>query len=882
MAEGTHMLSRLKLVAVTLAAVILVAAAPQYTISGTIVDQQTGLAVAGARLTLLQGSTSVATTTSDQSGAFSFANVAQGLYNIQVSAAGYQTARSEDVVLAGGNASVSLTLTKTISTTTTSLKTISHVTTRAGGLQTTTTIQQQIDPDIIQRVGQMRAAESLGKLPGVNLIGWDSAIGDDISVDIRGLKNSETQVLLDGHPIGPLGVYPSRIGGGTGGYDYQVSPTFALQNVVVTYGSGATGLYGVDAVGGAIDFQTISPSQRPTGALKIGYGTDGRQLSAAQTAGTLGKVGWVFLHGVQGAYGDFPGAVIPQTGLRGNDWTTPTFQGISYFVSGNYVLRNDLAKIQYSFSPATQLTLSGYSATSWDDKTGEGDNDFITPEFQLYQAQQSPTCTTTAGGPGISVTTDSGASCVTPQQYAAASSGPAGGGPGSFQALANQDYHARFTTSAGKNQIVLDSFVDNYTQNRQRSDSFVNGPLSILSLTYRSFGTLLSDDIALNKHDVGFGLFTMRQYTTGHNISGTTTLEHQPLFDKLDSFFVRDVWEPGTHLSFFLNSWFKHSSIGGNSFDPRLSVIYRPSAADVFRVTGGKSSADPAPLALQLTGVGGITPGNCQLFSVGEAQSPNELPEKSTDLEASYAHRFAADTTVQLTAYDTNEINTIFQGAVPASGFQTLLNSVPGYLPAVYSKIQSLCPNFQPPNAPPNINNLVVHTNVNIARERARGLELGGRMRVNPHFFIDGYYDVQSAVLFDAPVDILQSNTTLINGSQLPAIPLHKFGLAMDLTNTHGGEIYIDYTHLSSNNSLNRPAFGWADAAFTQSVSKSLALNLGVTNLFNSAVDNYGRIGWGLFIPENQYGSDPNALAQGTERFGLAPRAFIFSLTEKM
>jgi hypothetical protein len=47
-------------------------------------------------------------------------------------------------------------------------------------------------------------------------------------------------------------------------------------------------------------------------------------------------------------------------------------------------------------------------------------------------------------------------------------------------------------------------------------------------------------------------------------------------------------------------------------------------------------------------------------------------------------------------------------------------------------------------------------------------------------------------------------------------------------------------------------------------------------------VDNYGRIGWGLFIPENQYGSDPNALAQGTERFGLAPRAFIFSLTEKM
>lgn len=875
------MLSCSKLVALTLAAVMLIAAAPQYSISGTVVDQQTGLGISGVRLTLLQGSNAVAATTSDASGAFTFDKVAQGVYNVQVAAPGYQTARSDDVVLAGGNATVSLTLAKAVTTTSTSLKTIAHVTTRAGGLQTTTTIQQQVDPDIIQRVGQLRAAESLGKLPGVNLIGWDSAIGDDISIDIRGLKNSETQVLLDGHPIGPLGVYPSRIGGGTGGYDYQLSPTFALQNVLVTYGSGATGLYGVDAVGGAVDFQTIAPSQRPTGTFKLGYGTDGRQLSAAQTAGTLGKFGWVLLHGVEGAYGDFPGAVIPQTGLRGSDWTSPTFQGISYFVSGDYLLRNDLAKLQYSFSPTTQLTLTGYSATSWDDKTGEGDNDFITPDFQLYQALQNPTCTN-AAGPGISVTTDSGTSCVTPQQYAAGSSGPAGGGPGSFQALANQDYHARLTTTAGKNQIVLDSFIDNYTQNRQRSESFVNGPLSILNITYRSMGTLLSDDLAFSKHDVGFGFFTMRQYTTGHNISGTTTLEHQPLFDKLDSIFVRDVWQPQSRLSFFMNAWFKHSNIGGNSFDPRLSVIYRPTAADVFRLTGGKSSADPAPLALQLTGVGGITPGNCQLFSVGEAQSPNELPEKSTDLEASYAHRFAVDTTMQLTAYDTNEINTIFQGAVPASGFSALLNSVPGYLPAVFNKIQSLCPNFQPPNAAPTIDNLVVNTNVNIARERARGLELSGRVRVNPHFFVDGYYDVQSAALFDAPVSILQSNVTLINGSQLPAIPLHKFGLDLDLTNSHGGEIYIDYTHLSSYNSLNRPAFGWADAAFTQTVSKSLSVNLGVTNLFNSAVDNYGRIGWGLYIPENKYGSDPNALAQGTERFGLAPRAFIFSLTQKV
>ncbi len=856
---------------------------PKYTISGTVVDQQSSLPISDARLTLVEGNATIATTRSDISGAFKFPAVSPALYNILITAAGHESGRSDDIALAGGPATVSLVLApSTTANTGNSLKTIAHVTTRAGGLQTTTTIQQQIDPNIIQNQGNLRVAESLGKLPGVNMVGSDSAIGDDISVDIRGLKPSETQVLLDGHPIGPIGVYPARIGGGTGGYDYQVSPTFALQNIQVVYGSGATGLYGVDAVGGAVDFQTLNPSLRPSGTLKIGTGMLGKQLSAVQTAGTSGKFAWVLLHGVTGAYGNFPGAVIPQTGLRGTDFTSATYSGVTYWVGGDYVLRNDLGKIQYAFSPATTLSFTGYSATSRDDKTGEGDNDFITPDYATYQAQQNTNCSTPSGVAGIKVMVDSGSACYTPQQYGQGASGPAGGGPGAFQALANQDYHARLTTSAGRNQIVLDSYIDNYSQNRERPESFVNGPLSILNVTYRSIGSLLSDDIAFSKNDVGFGAFSMRQYTNGQNISGTNVIPHAPIFDKLDSFFVRDVYEPGGHLSFFLNSWLKHSNVGGNSFDPRLSIIYRPTLSDVFRLTGGKSSADPAPLAPQLTGIGGITPGNCKLISVGEAQSPNELPERASDLEASYAHHFTADTNIQLVAYDTNEINTIFQGQEPAADFLDFINQAgANYLPSVFAKITQLCPSFQPPNPGPTIANLVVNTNLNLARERARGLELSGRMRITPHLAIDGYYDLQSAMIFDAPQSLLTSNVTLINGSQLPEIPLHKFGLAVDITNTHGAEIYIDYTHLDSNNSFNRPAFGWADAMLTQSVSKQLSLNLGITNVFNSAVDNYGRIGWGVYVPENEYGTDANALAQGTERFGLLPTAVTFSLTEK-
>jgi outer membrane receptor protein involved in Fe transport len=740
----------------------------------------------------------------------------------------------------------------------------------------------------MQRIGQLRVADELGKLPQVNFIGQNSTVGDDIAIDIRGLKASETQVMLDGHPIGPLGVYPGDIGGGQGGFDFQVGPMFALQNTVLTFGSGATGLYGVDAVGGAIDLQTISPTETRQGLIKLGYGGQGRQFTDVQATGTVGKLGYVFLHGVNGAYGNFPGALIPQTGARGNDFTSATLAADTYFVSGNYILRNDLAKLVYKFSPITSLSLTGYAANSWDDKTGEGDNDFITYDYALFQAASSPNCSLTPGGPmnGVTVITDSApnGTCVTPQQYAKGASGPAGGGQGPFQWLRNQDYHARLTTAVGRNQIIFDSFLDNYGQLRERPPSNINGDLSILYRTYRTVGMLASDDIVFAKNDVGFGLYSQRQYTTGQNVSGTTVTPSDPLFAKLDSFFIRDVWEPPGRVSYFLNAWYKHSLLGGNSFDPRVTVMFRPTPADVIRLTGGKSSADPAPIAAILTGAGGINPHNCQTFGLGQLPTSGERAEKSTDLEVALGHRFGTDTSLQFTAYDTNENDTIFELDQPAANYVSLINTLggPGYLNSVASHVQSICPNFAPPNPPPTIANYTITSNVNLATARARGMEVDGRFRALPNLLVGGYWNAQSVAVFNAPVDLLTINPTLIPGSQLPIIPLHKWGVNFDLTNTHGGEVYLEYTHWDGNNALARAAYGEVDGSFTQRVSNNLSLSMGVINLLNNDVDDYGRIGLGVFVPENQFGTDPNGLAQGSERFGLVPMTVTFSVTQKI
>jgi len=57
---------------------------------------------------------------------------------------------------------------------------------------------------------------------------------------------------------------------------------------------------------------------------------------------------------------------------------------------------------------------------------------------------------------------------------------------------------------------------------------------------------------------------------------------------------------------------------------------------------------------------------------------------------------------------------------------------------------------------------------------------------------------------------------------------------------------------------------------------------MGVSNLFNQVVDNYGRIGLGVYVPENQFGTDTSAVQQGSERFGLAPASVSFTIIQRI
>ncbi|MGD1066161.1 MAG: TonB-dependent receptor, partial [Vulcanimicrobiaceae bacterium] len=505
------------LAALLSAAVVYLSGAPAWaqgttgTVAGIVLDQRTALPVTGATVTLNRGASVVATTTTDANGSYTFSSEPQGIYSVGIQARGYTGARINDVAVTAGTGTTIRTplLAANTSTTGQNLEVIGS--TRSTGisgntLAATSTIQTNLDPTQMQQLGFFNAAEALGQVPGVNLSGSPHSVGDDITIDIRGMGPGEVRPLVDGHAVGPLGVYSQDY------FDYTNSAFSLLQNIQVTEGSGATGLYGVDVIGGTIDFQTLSPTATPHYHFLQAYGDDGTLDTLFSATGTVGRLGYAVGHSVTGTYGDFEPQQIFQSGRPNNNLNLPgggactasndvssCNQALNtYAVSGDYKVLNDLVKLKYNFTPSTSLTVTGYSTNTYEDSTGNGDDDNIPYATRLGQIQASPqTCTG-----GYSVITNGGPACYSAQQWAAASSGPFGGGSGRDRGTTLQDYSATFNTQIGNNAIEVNTYSDYYNFHKYSSaaagydaagTTLIGG--GTFTDDYLTHGFLVSDDI---------------------------------------------------------------------------------------------------------------------------------------------------------------------------------------------------------------------------------------------------------------------------------------------------------------------------------------------------------------------------------------------------
>ncbi|MGP6188876.1 MAG: TonB-dependent receptor [Vulcanimicrobiaceae bacterium] len=763
---------------------------------------------------------------------------------------------------------------------------------RADALWTMPAVTRTVAAQALQQENAIRLGDALGNLPGVDRSGDTAAFGDDAYIDIRGLKPSESQVLLDGHPIGPIGIGVTGpdADGLTEGFNFQVSPYFALDGVDVTYGAGAAGLYGGNAIGGTIDMRTLAPTAQSLSSVSEGIGNQGSSFASLRATGTQGRLGYALVDGVEGTHGPFPERDVTQTGLRGTDFTTGTLQQLTYPVSGDYLMRDALGKLTYRLSPVTRAAFTAYSATSWSDKTGNGDNDYNSPAYMLANAPvgNDPACPG-----GVMVQTNGGRQCISAAQYAKEASGPAGGGPGAWQAFRNNDYHARLTSAARNQSLLLDAFMDDYAFTYNRDASFVNGPLSAFFDRWSTQGVLASDDVSLSRNLLGFGSYFQRQTLAGNqtvsDAARNPVLQDNAPASRSDAaYFLRDTFTPTSRLSLVLNAWYDKASIDPQAhLNPRASVIYRASPADTFRLTGGRSVDEPGLQLDQvsLTPVGALNPdcgaiknatsGDPASVNVGTGPASTLRPEKASDVELSYGHRFAGGSDLAVTAYDMNLVDRIVSGSLAAG---TLLPA--STTASVLNRISTFC--GLTPN--PAVLQYTLTQAFNAATARARGIELTGRVRVNPHLSFDYAYDVQSLIDNDLPSTVLSSDPTLVNGIQAFQVPLHKASLGVDFSTNSGFEGRLDGHFVSINNPQQLPGYVYADAALSQRISKRLSLNLGVQNVFNSHVSIYNQVGAGVPYPTNEENEGLSApfVQPFNTQYGLMPTSAMLSAEFKL
>jgi outer membrane receptor for ferrienterochelin and colicin len=908
------------------------------TINGRILETSAGLPVAGAAVELRQGVNVIAKTTTNADGSFSFSGVGPGTYQISITAARYQSAVIPALAIEPGQPSVDVQTALVPGVT--GLRQIAVVSSTRGALQTTATVNSNLNPQVITDQNYARAGDALATLPFVTA-STSSALGDDLSISLRGFDSSESATLLDGHPIGPTGAHGNA-------YDYQLAQFWGFANTGVIYGSGATGLYAVPVLAGAVNFETINPTQQPHSSFTQGVGDLGHLLSGIQVTDTIGHVGYALAYGVDGTNGMLTGNILQSNLAAGgqsrcpnnpswqvyapliNASTGPLSGGslppsiasgdlasCNYNVTGDYLNRNFVGKVVGQITPRTTLTATVYNASMYADSTGNGDTDYEPYQVQLASAQGAvsggPVNYTLANGNSTACTGATLAvlsnplpnayQCLTPQQYAQDFYGPSGGGLGRYHAAQNQDYDLRLTQGIGPGDLILDGYIDNYTFVNQKGP--LNAYIQAASYLddYFTHGGVVRYEYAKGKNDLAVGFTALHQLFQGNDTAGypiTPIGASAPIlvsfgpFTESDtiaqnSYFLHDTWTPNGRFSAFADLNIERSfTTATTNLNPRLSLVYRATSNDVWRVSAGRATSDPDPSLV----TGGIsfnppvasdpsfnpanTCGTSGLVSLGGGSSTLVKPESANDIELALAHRFQNQATFEVDAYDTTEQNPIISGVFPISTVPAGQVPSASYFQEYANVLNTTCG-----VSSYNVNSFGVSIPFNSGKAIYKGINLDTKIPIVRGLEVDGNYAMQSAQFQDLQDQILFTNGGLLNGYQMYGVPVNSANAGIGYSSVAGGwTARFDEHFVSENNGFNRPSYWYATANASKTIGP-VTFNLGVFNLFNQNSQQFGYIGLGTQGYFNAFNppDTTNAFNNNNEMYGLPVRQFWLTTT---
>jgi outer membrane receptor protein involved in Fe transport len=716
-------------------------------VSGSVVEAS-GAPIIGARIDFASGETAE-TAISDGSGHFRLTSIPASTYSVEAEAKGFAplTARLVQV-----NAAAVTTVTlEMIRVSTGNIASLGSVTINGRKAMSTAAAPSVIlDPQSLAAFGIQNLAGDLAQQIALTMTRpAGGAPGLPQTASLRGPDPSETLIDVDGHVMNNAN---------TGDFDLELLDPSEFSNIQVVYGVGPASLLGANTQGGTIDFHTLEPTSQDHGLLRLSVGSFGTSGYTLQTTGTTDqRVGYAlsFHHYYSaGAVNDYLVTYRPNPNLSATEATE-----IGSAINASSML----GKLRYSFGRGDGFVEASYRSTT-------AYRDLSAPlSFPNDPAQVFPGASFTAF-PGASAFSISPAWSLDMQAPLGARD------PSGIAAATVTLRHLTSLLDQTANGIPPGSNPYLLSDRDVLSDNAAEYNRNLTSSVFSLLFDLRTEDLRLPNE---------APFSPGVPHSSQTQR----------SYAARYEWSPTAHLHYSAAAYLSDYSTFGRSTDPRLAVVWTPTANSVIRASFGTGFR--SPLLTELAINQGLT------------------AEHTSEYEIGYEHRFGDQQlapTAEVDAYHTNLRDPIF--FVPN----------PNQSQGQFSFIKNLAN--------------VVYSGVEIRADKP----LSAKATLHASYGIDIAYPINDPFAFDP------SAPNVVSGQQFQGIPPHKALLSVDGRGSAGFAYGIGAGYESSNNELNRPAYWLFNASVGQQI-RNTQLALSAQNLTNQFADKFTLMGLGTSYP---------------------------------